>query len=73
MGISWDGVVNFQGSFEGIAVGLYGFDLCEVVLDIDEVFVGDDRQQELFVVGQEGVAEGCCGLEGVRLWGGEHA
>jgi hypothetical protein len=67
MRISGDGVVYLQGSFERVSVSLGGFDLGEVVLDVDEVFVADEWQQELLVVLQEGVAEEGCGLQGACL------
>jgi len=57
MGISGNGVMNFQWFFESIAVGLNGLYLGEVVLDVHEVFVADDRNQEFFVVFEERVAE----------------
>jgi hypothetical protein len=57
MGISGNGVMNFQWFFESIAVGLDGLDLGKVVLDVHEVFVADDRNQEFFVVFEERVAE----------------
>jgi hypothetical protein len=47
--------------FEWIFVDLRRFDLCEVVFDVDEVSVGNDRDSEFLVVFKEGVAKERCG------------
>lgn len=58
--------MNFQGFLEGILIDLRRLDFSEIVLDIDEIFVGEDGQEELLVVGEVGEAEGGCGEFGLR-------
>lgn len=56
IGVGGDGVVDLERLLEGVLVDLGGLDLREVVLDVDEVAVRDDRDRELLPVLQEGVA-----------------
>ena len=46
----------FKVPFEWVFVDLNRFDLCKVVLDVDEIFVADDGNEELLIVFEEGVA-----------------
>ena len=46
----------FKVLFEWVFVDLNRFDLCKVVLDVDEIFVADDGNEELLIVFEEGVA-----------------
>lgn len=62
--------MNFEWFFERIFVNLGGLDLGEIVLDVDEVFVRDDGNHELFVVLEKGKAEEGCGW--LNIWSGLH-
>lgn len=46
----------FKIPLEWIFIHLNRFDLSEVVLDVDEIFVADDGNEELLIVLKEGVA-----------------
>ncbi len=52
--------MNLEWFFEGVFVDLRRLDLSEIVLDINEVFVGNDGNHELLVVFEEGKAEKSC-------------
>ena len=47
--------MDLEWFFEGVFVDLGRFDFREVVFDVDEILVGDDGDEELLVVLQEGV------------------
>ena len=54
--ISGDGIEDLNRFYEGIVVNLRRFDLGEVVLDVDEVFIGNDRDYDFFTFFKECMA-----------------
>ena len=58
--ISGDRIMDFKRLLERILINLRRLDLGKVVLDVDKIFVGDDRHQELLIIFKESIAhEGC--------------
>lgn len=48
--------MNLKGFIQRILIGLDGFDLSEMIFDVDKVIVLEDRQRQNLVVLSEAVA-----------------